>query len=118
MLSQYGVQWQGSKPLSRVREGMAVIDTFLKEGVITHNGEFFNYTGLFTSARPVQERVPLKIGAMGGPKSFELAGEIFRWAAPRPRVLEGELRVRHEARAGRRGEGRQERRPTWTSPPG
>jgi 5,10-methylenetetrahydromethanopterin reductase len=24
----------------------------------------------------VQERVPLKIGAMGGPKSFELAGEI------------------------------------------
>ena len=76
MLSQYGVQWQGSKPLSRVREGMAVIDTFLKEGVITHHGEFFNYTGLFTSARPVQERVPLKIGAMGGPKSFELAGEI------------------------------------------
>lgn len=76
MLSQYGVQWKGSKPLSRVREGLDVIRTFLTDGAITHNGEFFNYSGLFTAARPVQERIPLKIGAMGGPKSFQLAGEI------------------------------------------
>ena len=38
--------------------------------------EFFKYTGLFTLARPVQKKVPLKIGAMGGPRSFQLAGEI------------------------------------------
>ena len=50
--------------------------TFLDEGAIDFEGEFYKYTGLFTAARPVQERVPLKIGAMGGPKSFELAGEI------------------------------------------
>ena len=29
-----------------------------------------------TAAQPVQERVPVKIGAMGGPRSMELAGEI------------------------------------------
>jgi 5,10-methylenetetrahydromethanopterin reductase len=31
---------------------------------------------LFTFARPVQERVPVKIGSMRGPKSFEVAGEF------------------------------------------
>ena len=47
-----------------------------------------------TVARPVQEHLPLKIGAMGGPKSMQLAGEIAdglhtaapthprRWAMP------------------------------------
>jgi 5,10-methylenetetrahydromethanopterin reductase len=76
MLSQYHVQWQGSRPLARVREAMAVLRTMLDTGKIDHQGEFFKYTGLFTAARPVQERVPLKLGAMGGPRSFELAGEI------------------------------------------
>jgi 5,10-methylenetetrahydromethanopterin reductase len=31
---------------------------------------------MFTAARPVQEHLPLKIAAMGGPKSFEFAGEV------------------------------------------
>ena len=76
MLSQYHVEWKGSRPLARVKEGMEVIRTLLDTGKIDHQGEFFKYTGLFTAARPVQERVPLKLGAMGGPRSFELAGEI------------------------------------------
>lgn len=76
MLSQYQLQWQGSRPLARVREGFHVIRTFLRDGAITYDGEFFRYSGLFTFARPVQEQIPLKIGAMGGPRSFELAGEI------------------------------------------
>jgi 5,10-methylenetetrahydromethanopterin reductase len=76
MLSQYHVEWKGSRPLARVREGMSVLRTMLDTGKIDHQGEFFKYTGLFTAARPVQERVPLKLGAMGGPRSFELAGEI------------------------------------------
>jgi 5,10-methylenetetrahydromethanopterin reductase len=76
MLGQYKIEWQGSRPLARVREGFQVLRTFLKDGAITHEGEFFNYSGLFTFARPVQESIPLKIGAMGGPRSFELAGEI------------------------------------------
>jgi 5,10-methylenetetrahydromethanopterin reductase len=76
LLQQHGIDWSQQKPLSRLREGFQVIRTFLDEGAINHHGEFFNYTGLFTFARPVQEHVPLKLGGMGGPRSFELAGEI------------------------------------------
>jgi 5,10-methylenetetrahydromethanopterin reductase len=50
--------------------------TFLDEGVLDHEGEFYTCTGMLTSARPVQERMPIKIGAMRGPKSFEFAGEV------------------------------------------
>src|SRR5918999_2689373 len=76
MLGQYCIEWQGSRPLARVREGLDVMRTFLKDGAITHDGEFFKYSGLFTFARPIQDPIPLKIGAMGGPRSFELAGEV------------------------------------------
>jgi 5,10-methylenetetrahydromethanopterin reductase len=48
----------------------------LDEGAISFEGDFYRYTGVTTAARPVQEHLPLKIGAMGGPKSMELAGEI------------------------------------------
>jgi 5,10-methylenetetrahydromethanopterin reductase len=49
---------------------------FLDEGQIDCRGEFYKYRGLSTLARPVQARLPLKIGALRGPRSFELAGEI------------------------------------------
>jgi 5,10-methylenetetrahydromethanopterin reductase len=76
MLDQYHVEWKTGRPLARLREAHHVLRTFLDEGAIDFEGEFYRYTGLFTSARPVQERIPIKIGAMRGPKSFELAGEI------------------------------------------
>jgi 5,10-methylenetetrahydromethanopterin reductase len=76
MLSQYHIGLANTRPLSRLKEGLEVMRTFLDEGVITYSGEFFKYTGLFTAARPVQERVPLKVGAMGGPRSFQFAGEV------------------------------------------
>jgi 5,10-methylenetetrahydromethanopterin reductase len=76
MLEQYHVDWKSGGQISRLREAHGVMRTFLDEGTIEHEGHFYNYTGLFTSARPVQERLPLKIGAMRGPRSFELAGEI------------------------------------------
>jgi 5,10-methylenetetrahydromethanopterin reductase len=76
MLEQYKIDWSTQKPLSRLREGHQVMRTFLDDGAITFEGEFFEYSGLFTFARPVQERLPLKLGGMGGPKSFELAGEV------------------------------------------
>lgn len=75
LLSQYGVDWSKIKPLSRTKEAHHVMRTFLDEGAITFEGEFFKYDGLYTFARPVQERVPLYLGAMGGPKSFRFAGE-------------------------------------------
>jgi 5,10-methylenetetrahydromethanopterin reductase len=76
LLSQYGLDWARMKPLSRVKEAHHVIRTFLDVGAITFDGEFYHYTGLFTFARPVQEHLPLMIGAMRGPKSFEAAGEL------------------------------------------
>ncbi len=76
LLAQYGIDWAKTKPLSRVKEGVQVIRTLLDEGTITHEGEFFNYTGLFTFARPVQQHLPVKMGAMKGPKSFEVSAEF------------------------------------------
>jgi 5,10-methylenetetrahydromethanopterin reductase len=75
LLAQYKMDWTKTKPLSRVVEGVKVMRTFLDEGAITYDGEFFSYDGLFTFARPVQERLPVKMGAMRGPKSFQAAAE-------------------------------------------
>ena len=76
MLEQYGVEWRGTRPIARLREAHRVIRTLLDEGSIDFQGDFFRYAGISTVARPVQEHVPLKLGAMGGPKSMQLAGEI------------------------------------------
>ena len=76
MLDQYGVEWQGTRPLARLREAHEVMRRFLADGRIDFEGEFYRYSGLFTAARPVQTPLPLKLGAMKGPGSFRLAGEI------------------------------------------
>ena len=75
LLAQYKLDWTKTKPLSRVVEAVHVVRTLLDDGTITFDGEFFRYDGLFTFARPVQERLPVKMGAMRGPKSFEAAAE-------------------------------------------
>ena len=76
MLEQYGVKWRGTRPLARLREAHEVMRRFLADGRIDFQGEFYSYSGLFTAARPVQQSLPLKLGAMRGPGSFRLAGEI------------------------------------------
>ena len=76
LLSQYNIDWEHNKPLSRLKEALHVMRTFLDEGAITFDGDFFKYSGLYTFARPVQERIPLKMGAMKGPRSFQTAGEL------------------------------------------
>jgi 5,10-methylenetetrahydromethanopterin reductase len=76
MLEQYGVTWKGTRPIARLREAHAVMRAFLDEGELDFAGDHYRYSGVFTAARPVQEHLPLKIGAMGGPKSMQLAGEI------------------------------------------
>jgi 5,10-methylenetetrahydromethanopterin reductase len=76
MLEQYGVEWRGARPIARLREAHQVMRRLLDEGSIDFRGDFYQYSGVTTAARPVQEHLPLKIGAMGGPKSMELAGEI------------------------------------------
>jgi 5,10-methylenetetrahydromethanopterin reductase len=76
MLEQYGVEWRGTRPIARLREAHLVMRTLLDDGSIDFDGDFYSYSGVTTAARPVQEHLPLKIGAMGGPKSMELAGQI------------------------------------------
>src|SRR5687768_14928002 len=76
LLSQYQIDWAKQKPLSRLKEAIHVMRTFLDEGAITFEGDFFRYNGLYTFARPVQERIPIKMGGMKGPRSFQTAGEI------------------------------------------
>ena len=76
LLSQYGIDWASKKPLSRLKEAIHVMRTFLAEGAITFEGDFFKYNGLYTFARPVQEHIPIKMGGMKGPRSFQAAGEI------------------------------------------
>jgi 5,10-methylenetetrahydromethanopterin reductase len=76
LLAQYGIDWARQKPLSRLKEALHVMRTFLDAGAITFEGDFFRYSGLYTFARPVQERIPLRMGGMKGPRSFETAGEI------------------------------------------
>jgi 5,10-methylenetetrahydromethanopterin reductase len=76
MLEQYGIAWRGTRPIARLREAHQVMRTVLDDGAIDFEGDFYSYTGVTTAARPVQEHLPLKIGAMGGPKSMQLAGEI------------------------------------------
>jgi 5,10-methylenetetrahydromethanopterin reductase len=53
-----------------------VMRSVLDEGAIDFAGDFYRYSGVTTAARPVQAHLPLKIGAMGGPRSMQLAGEI------------------------------------------
>ena len=76
LLAQYHIDWAKTRPLSRTIEAHKVIRTLLDEGSINFEGEFFKYTGLFTFARPVQQHLPLLLGAMRGPRSFRVAGEI------------------------------------------
>ena len=72
MLEQYGIEWRGTRPIARLREAHQVMRTVLDDGAIDFKGDFYSYTGVTTAARPVQEHLPLKVGAMGGPKSMEL----------------------------------------------
>jgi 5,10-methylenetetrahydromethanopterin reductase len=77
LLKQYHVPLERTKkPIARLREAHHVLTTFLAEGRIDFEGEHYAYSGLFTAARPVQAPLPVKLGGMRGPRSFELAGEI------------------------------------------
>ena len=115
LLAEYKIDWKKTKPLSRVIEGVKVVRTLLDDGAITFDGEFFRYDGLFTFARPVQDHLPVKMGAMRGPKSFEAVRRALRRLPPRPQLHPRGLRLRRRAPAGRapRRPARTGRR--WTS---
>jgi 5,10-methylenetetrahydromethanopterin reductase len=77
LLEQYRVPPEHTrKPILRLREAHEVLTRFLAKGRIDFDGEFSSYSVLFTAARPLQSPLPIKLGGMRGPRSFELAGEI------------------------------------------
>ena len=45
MLDQYQIEWRGTRPLARLREAHHVMRTFLDEGSIDFEGEFYRYHG-------------------------------------------------------------------------
>jgi hypothetical protein len=104
-LDQYAIAWQATRPIARLREADAVIRTRLDQGSIDFHGDFFRYTGVTTAARPAQDHVPLKLGAMGGPKSMELGPRDRRWPPCRLRVLASGAAVCRGSRRRRRRPG-------------
>jgi 5,10-methylenetetrahydromethanopterin reductase len=76
LLEQYHITELAARPLGRLREAYYIMRTMLDEGAIDFEGKYYRYSGLFTSARPVQKHLPIFLGAMLGPKTFQLAGEI------------------------------------------
>ena len=86
LLAEYKIDWKDTKPLSRVIEGVKVVRTLLDDGAITFDGEFFHYDGLFTFARPVQDHLPVKMGAMRGSEVVRGVGGALRRVSPRPQL--------------------------------
>jgi 5,10-methylenetetrahydromethanopterin reductase len=76
LLNQYHVDLAETKPFRRLREAHQILTRLLAEGKLDFEGDYYAYSGLFTAARPEQVSFPIKLGAMRGPRSFELAGEI------------------------------------------
>ena len=76
MLEQFGIDPADLHIAPRLREAHAAMRSLLDSGSVDADGRFHRYHGVFTSARPVTDHVPLLLGAMGGPLTFRLAGEV------------------------------------------
>ena len=76
MLEQFGIDPAELHVAPRLREAHTAMRSLLDSGHVEMDGRFHRYQGVFTSARAVSDRVPLLLGAMGGPLTFRLAGEI------------------------------------------
>jgi 5,10-methylenetetrahydromethanopterin reductase len=76
MLEQFGFDQSDLHVAPRLREAHAAMRSFLDTGRVEMDGRFHRYRGIFTSAQAVSGHVPLLLGAMGGPLTFRVAGEI------------------------------------------
>ena len=105
MLDQYGLDWAAPVAVPHAR-GEARDAHVPRRGRDRLRGRVLHVQGDVHLARPVQERMPIKIGAMRGPKSFEFAGEVTDGHAPGAGLLPRGERVRRRERADRRRAGR------------
>lgn len=76
MLKQHGVDLANLKAIGRLREAQKIMRSLLDTGKVDHHGNHFDYHGIFTSARSRKSRIPLSMGGIRGPKTFEVAGEV------------------------------------------
>ncbi|HXG43089.1 MAG TPA: LLM class flavin-dependent oxidoreductase [Dehalococcoidia bacterium] len=76
LLRRYYVQWQGTRPIERVKEALLVMRSFLDTGQCDHRGQFFRYAALATLARPLQDHLPLMMASTGGRLAMRAAGEV------------------------------------------
>ncbi|GEM_PF-502231 len=76
LLRRYHVQWQGTRPVERVKEALQVMRSFLDSGQCDHQGRFFRYAALATLSRPVQAHLPLMMASTGGKLAMRTAGEV------------------------------------------
>lgn len=76
MLVQHGVDMRSLKMIPRLREAQVILRSMLDTGKVSFEGQYYNYRDIFTSARGKRPRIPLTMGGMRGPKTFELAGEV------------------------------------------
>jgi alkanesulfonate monooxygenase SsuD/methylene tetrahydromethanopterin reductase-like flavin-dependent oxidoreductase (luciferase family) len=76
MLEQFGFDPAELHVAPRLREAHTAMRSLLDSGQADMDGRFHRYRAVFTNARAVADRVPLLLGAMGGPLTFRLAGEI------------------------------------------
>ena len=76
MLEQFGLDPADLHVAPRLREAHDAMRSLLDTGRVDAEGRFHSYHGVFTAARPASSHVPLLLGAMGGPLTFRLAGEV------------------------------------------
>jgi 5,10-methylenetetrahydromethanopterin reductase len=75
LLEQLGVELP--RPVSQLAEAYAIIRQLLDTGAIDRfDGDFYHIRGMFSTARPAQEHLPVMMGGMQGPRSFRLAGQV------------------------------------------
>ena len=110
MLEQFGRDPSALRPAPRLREAHRAMRSLLDTGAVDLDGEFFRYSGVFTTARAVAPRVPLLIGAMGGPLTFRLAGEVADGVYCACSFSREALDVRRRQRPDRRRPSRTRRR--------
>ena len=67
MMEQYHLDWANRRPLSRLREAMHVMRTFLDDGKIDFEGDFFKYTGPCHGCAPGAGADPAEDGRNEGP---------------------------------------------------
>ncbi len=105
-------RWHGvpfAQPIQRTREYIEIIRRMLSGGRVDYEGRLFRLERFQLELRPVQERLPIYLAALG-PRNLRLTGELADGWLPayvNPGCMEEQVaQVREGARAAGRAEAR------------